>query len=155
MSLAIFNYKPTLEEIDRVIGSLRSREWDLRMRQFDIAGMNQRARDVMKGKNEEIERELTSIEKDVEKLSDMKIKIRNLTELPDEMKNKLYAIYKALGKTVAEFAVRLPICYEGMLIEIAPPVEKGNVENARALYKKYEALELPKYYLWVMPDGII
>lgn len=155
MSFEIFTYEKTSAEIDRVIGSLREKEWNLVNKLMDISGMSDSAKTVMKGKTEEIKNDLKTIEKDINALSDMLLRIRNVRELPEEIKRKLYSVYRVLGVKLAEFASRLPICYEGLLVEISPQVEKGEIETAQALYKKYERLALPKYYVWCPSEGII
>ena len=84
--------------------------------------------------------------------------------MPSDAHIRLYEIWNLLGIKMETFAARLPICYEGLLMEIktsgGKDANSGETfdekrEKARAIYKKYELLTLPKYYRWISAEGMI
>ena len=153
MSFDIFDYRATISEIDRTIAALNDRAIVLSRRRLDIAAM--KTKEVMTEMIIDSQKELELINIDIEGLLAMKTKIRTLVELPTEIKDRLFAIYIMLGVKLSEYATRLPVCYEGMLLDIAPHLKNVDRDSARLKYKKYEMLPLPKYFVWVPSIGSI
>lgn len=191
MSFEIFNYAPTLHEIDRIILAVRERMLVSTRRQIDILTSETAAR-VLVGERARLDNALAADGEIVEELEAMIVRINTMRALPESIKAKLYNVYCQLAAgvisddgsmvgvanvgmgaaantvSIGSFAERLPICYEGLLIDAVPIADKirmcsQGAENAvftlraelRRVYKKYELLTLPRHYRWVEPEGML
>jgi hypothetical protein len=171
MSFDIFNYAPTLAEIDTTVAALNSRVLISTRRQCDIAGMTGGAKEIMSGEAKRLVESIAADNENVNELTEIKKKIQSLCDLPLTIKNQLYAVYCVMSErrvdrvnistrmNLSDFATRLPICYEGMMIDVIPLLKHNpreeQQEKMRAVYKKYEALHLPMYYRWVPAESIM
>jgi hypothetical protein len=161
MSFDIFNYASTLEELDRVIATLNSRIITSTIRRMDIMAMDDSARELLGCDNIRLTCAVIDDTKAIEELDIIKNKIHDLCELPAQMKMQLFIIFRILGVRLEEYASRLPICYEGLIMDISPKLNAAKCTQdekrdiAREIYKKYELLPLPKYYRWVAAEGMI
>lgn len=183
MSFDIFNYAPTIAEIDSTISALNSRVLISTRRQCDIAAMFDSAKDLMAGESRRLVESIATDNNVVNELTEIKKKIQLLCDLPLTVKNQLYSIYcvmsernvvsvggKSTGEKIntdkvhprislGEFATRLPVCYEGLMIDVIPllkhiPADERQ-EKMLSVYKKYELLQLPVYYRWMPPESIM
>lgn len=166
MSFDIFNFEPTIAEIDRIIDALQERILVSNRRRLDISALSGGARTIMQGDDPRLAAGNIDDSKCIEELYELKKKIRAVVDLPTQVKSKLYAIYCTLGVKLDDFAARVPICYEGLLMEMSSVSNSNSAgdtiaikdekrEKARAIYKKYELLPLPKYYRWICAEGMI
>ena len=186
MSFDIFNYDPTVKEIDSTIETLTARVLTSTRRQLDIAAMYGSAKEVMSGEAKRLVESIATDNNNINDLTEIKKKIRALCDLPLVIKNQLFAVYNvmcsvagasavsagrvnAVGAegvestahkiSLGDFASRLPLCYEGMMIDIIPLLKHSAVLELRAkmrqIYKKYELLPLPAHYRWVSPEGML
>lgn len=155
MSFDMFNYVPTVHEIDRCVGILHERIHTLTRRRLDLASLTGPAKTLMASDDARLTARIIDDNRSIDALDEMKKKIRALVDLPSQVKSQLYSIYHALGVKLEDFALRLPICYEGVLMEIAPRIISYDREKIRDIYRKYELLPLPKYYRWICVEGTI
>jgi hypothetical protein len=164
MSFDIFDFGPTIAEIDRIVAALQERILVSIRRRLDLSALSESARNVMASDDTRLIAGTADDNHCIEELYEMKKKIRAVMDLPMPVKSKLYAIYRALGVVLDDFAARVPICYEGLLMEMSSVISESNGrdnsadekrEKARDIYKKYELLPLPKYYRWICAESTI
>lgn len=148
MSFEVFNYSPTLAEIDRTIAGLNERINIRAWQRLDIARFGDNPHMVIPSdgifKAADCDRDVLS------ELIEIKSKIRALLDLPAVVKSQLYQLYLALGVRLEDYAARLPVCYEGLIFCLIPMMESGKPEEKiRAEYQKYTLLRLPQYYSFI------
>lgn len=155
----MFDFGPTVAEIDRVISVLQERILVSNRRRHDLAKLSGGARTMMQGDDNRLIAGTADDNKCIEELSEIRKKIDALINLPARVKSQLYDIYYMLGVKFDDFASRIPICYEGLLMEIPAANASDRTdrdekrEKAQRAYKKYELLPLPKYYRWVCAES--